>query len=296
MRFTPHQNIHTHCMCPLMQQAKTDLKTSKMVQLIFSKALSWGWISILLMIFTGCSTGYQIHRADGVETLYHIGGNGDKRIIYVVNDDGVLKVHDENDPLIQDFFSNKRLDDELALSMDKLKSEKTAHAKRIETQKLIRIGRIKAAKKRDETDPIHVAVHDTVLGPTILQWMGGIKKSQQRFKQFITEEMNTDGIIRIASHPVDVEIFFKSYLKETAALNIKTHKLVPVKAFHFEAYVQSNYLPGHRQTIKGLGHWQYRREVIKGTVHRVAKFIKEEIGVTIPKNRKPFLTTNYPSV
>lgn len=258
--------------------------------------LKWGWIFILVMIVTGCGTGYRIHRSDGVETLYHINGSGDKRIIYVVNDDGVLKVHDENDPLIQDFFFDKQLDNEMALFFDKLNAEKSAHEKKLETQKLIRIGRIKAAKKRGETDPIHVALHDTYLGPAISHRMGSIERTKQRFKQFIIEEMNTDRIICIARHAADVEIHFKGYIKETAALNIKTHKLVPVNAFHFEAHVQSNYLPDHRQTIKGLGHWQHHQEVIKGTVQRVNKFIKEEIGSTIPKNRKPFLLSNSPRV
>lgn len=263
----------------------------------WSKAnINWGWICTLLIIFTSCSTGYRIHRVDGVETLYHIDGSGDKRIIYVVNEDGVLKVHDEQDPLIQFFFSDQHLDDELAEFLDKLGAEKTAHAKRVETQKLIRIGRIKAAKKKGEKDPIHVAVHDTALGPVISQRMGDTKRVQQRFKQFIAEEMNTDQIIRIDSHSADVEIYFKCYLKETAALNIETHKLVPVKAFHFEAYVQSNYLPEHQQTIKGLGHWQYHQEVIKETVHRVTQYIKDKIGATIPKDRKLFLISNYPSI
>ena len=247
-------------------------------------------VVVIAMIITGCSTGYRIHRANGVETLYHLDDGGAKRIVYVVHDDGSLKIHDENDPLIQQFFEDLSKNEDMALyDADAIKTEKSTQEKGLETQKLIRIGRIKAAKKRGETDPIYVAVHDTQLGPVLSRSIGSVDKTRNRISQLVAEEMNTDRIIRIAGSSADVEIKFKSYFKETAALNIKTHKRVPVKAFHFEAHVQSNYLPEDSRTITGLGHWMEFRQVIKATVCRVNRYIKERIGSNIPKNREPFI-------
>ncbi len=252
------------------------------------------WLVGFTIMAYGCGTGYGIHRSNGMETLYHKGTDGEKRIIYVVHKNGDLKIHDKNDPLIQDFFSSRIIDDIAEGQNDSLlTADGSARQKKLLTQKLVRIGRIKAAKKRGKADPIHVWVHETELGPLLSRSIGSEEKTKFRIKKLVTEEINADPIIKIAATPADVEIKLKSYFKETQALNIKTHKRVSVKAFHFEAHVQSNYLSEDCKTITGLGHWMEYQKVIQETICRVNQYIKERIGSNIPKDRDFILGIDF---
>lgn len=257
---------------------------------IWSKQFMWVWVIACLFIFTGCSTGYGIHRSDGVETLYHKDNNGKKRTVYVLHKNGELKIHDKKDPLIQQFFpGGTNYNGTVGQDVEPLIDE-TSKNRSLAQKKLIRTGRIKAAKKRGRSDPIYVMVHDTQLGPLLSRSIGSAEETRNQIKQLVAEKMATDQIIRIADIPDwDVEVKLKSYFKVTQALNIKTQKRVSVKAFHFEAHVQSNYLPEDCQTITGLGHWMEYQKVIQETICRVNRFIKEKVGANIPKNRKPFL-------
>jgi hypothetical protein len=241
---------------------------------------------------TGCSAGYHIHRSDGIETLYHKDHNGNKRTIYVLHKNGRLKIHDKQDPLIQQFLASYSQNDVTGRQdVDQLMAETSEAKRRLLIQKLKRIGRIKAAKKRAESDPIYVLVHDTELGPVLSQRIGSVGKTKDRIRQLVAKEMEADQIITIGDIPTwDVEVKLKSYFKEAQALNIKTHKRVSVTAFHFEAHVRSNYLPEDCRTITGLGHWMEFRKVIQETICRVNRFIKERVGSNIPKNREPFHT------
>jgi hypothetical protein len=257
-----------------------------------TKQIIWGWFLACIFIVIGCSSGYHIHRSDGVETLYHKDHNGNKRSIYVIHKNGKLDIHDKQDPLVQQFFACcTEIDQTRRQDVDPIMAEKSESKRRSLTQKLKRIGRIKAAQKRDKSDPIYVLVHETELGPLLTKSIGNIEYTRNRIGKLVTEKMEADEIITLADIPTwDVEVQLKSYFKETQTMNIKTHKRGSVKAFHFEAHVKSNYLPQDCQTITGLGHWMEFRKVIHETIYRVNRYIKEKVGPNIPKNRTSFFT------
>jgi len=253
-----------------------------------SNHLLRGMVAVMALSFIACSSGYRIHKADGVETFYHVGKDG-KRIVYVIQRNGALEIHDENDPVIRQFFATTRLDWHATPRPQAITEEGW------DTAKLVRIGRITAAAKRRASDPILVAVHDAEVGAELARMAGTAEKAERRFQKYVTETMTGDGIIRVTSQPADVEVYLRGYFKATPALNVETHKLVTVPAFHFEAYVQSNYLPGDSHTIVELGHWMKNREVIERAMQRVNKVIKERIGPNIPKDRSKFLSLNLKS-
>ena len=252
--------------------------------------LTAGMAIILVSALIGCAEGYRLHRSDGAETLYHIDRNGTRQIVYVVDTDGTLQIHDQEDPIIKRFYADHQIDAPIRGGLNSASQENETGRKTM-AAKLIRIGRVKAAEKRDESDPIFVTLHDAEVGPVTPRFTRGVEQTRQRFRKLVTDVLSQDKIIRLTPEMGDVEVSFKSYFMETSSVNVKTHKLVTVDAFYFEAHVRSNYLPEDRYTIKELGHWMDSREVIRRTAQRVGKVIKERIGTNIPKERIKYLSS-----
>lgn len=252
---------------------------------ILAKAI----IAIVTLLAVGCSSGYRIYQTHGVETFCHIDQSGSKNIVFAVDADGILKIHDKDDPVIRRFLNDHKSNSQIQRYLDQIHTDKEVSLEPTMAAKLVRIGRIKAAKKRKDSDPIFVAVHDAEMGPRITRFTRGVKHTQQRFKRIVTAELSNDSILHLAPESADVEVFFKSYFSETPALNIETHKLVTVTAFHFEAHVRSNYLPEDSYAIKELGHWMESSEIIRRTAKRINKVVSETIGPNIPKDRNKFL-------
>lgn len=246
-----------------------------------------GAVILLLIAITGCATGYRLHRDDGMETLYHVDASGTRRIVYVVNKNGSLQIHTENDPLVKRAYADhQKLAGVMGDAALYTEDEEIQHRKMMAT-KLIRMGRLQVAQKRRSADPIFVTVRKAEADPTL-----DAEEAQQKYRKLVMDELRREKVFTITPKLGDVDIFFKSYVRKTAAVNVKTQKLVTVSAFYFEALVRSNYHPAESHTICELGHLMDRQEVIKRTAQRVTKVIKEQIGPDIPKDRGKFLLSN----
>lgn len=254
-----------------------------------TRYLTTGLTLLIALVLTGCAGGYRLHRSDGVETLYHIDRDGTKQIVYVVDEDRTLRIHDMEDPIIKRFFANHQIDTPLDRGLNFSPEDNAAAPPKWMAAKLIRIGRVKAAKKRDDSDPIFVMLHDAEVGPLMPRFTRGAEQTQLRFRKLLTNALSQDRVLSLTPEMGDVDVFFKSYFMETSAVNVKTHKVVTVNAFCFEAHIRSNYLPEDSYTIKELGHWMDSRDVIKRTADRIGRVIKERIGPNIPKDRLKFL-------
>lgn len=255
-------------------------------------------VTVLCLALAGCAApGYKLAEQHGVETLYHVDESGNQQIVYVVDKDGTLEIHDENDPIVKRIYADHRMEaGGVQKDFDPSTTENESNRLKLMAAKLIRAGRLKAAEKRLETDPIFVTVHEADMGPLMPQFTGDADQTKRRFKKAVLDELTLDPILNITPEGGDVEVFFKSYFKETAAVNVETHKLVTVTAFYFEALIRSNYLPGDDFTIRELGHWMDSREVIKRTAQRVNAVIKDKIGNSIPKDRARFLPSHSQGV
>jgi len=241
-------------------------------------------VAMLLLALNGCATGYQLHLKNGVETLYHIDASGTKQTIYVVNKDGSLQIHDENDPLVRRIYSDHRSGSVARQdTSSSLTDDDTRHQQML-AAKLIQTGRLHVAEKRDAKDPIFVTVRAADVATT-----KDAERALEQHRQVFTDELIRDHIFVISPDTGDVDIFFKSYTRETTAVNLQTKKLVTVTAFYFEALIRSNYLPEVSQTICELGHQMDRREVVRRTAERLNNVIKEKFGPHIPKDRTRFL-------
>ncbi len=239
---------------------------------------------LLLLVLTGCTTGYQLRVKNGVETLYHTDGSGTRQIVYVVQKDGSLQIHDENDPLVKRIYTDPGVGPVIQeYAGSSLAEDDTRHQQNL-AARLIQAGRLQVADKRHASDPIFVTVHAAKAGTT-----ANAEQAQERYRQIIRDELTRDDILALTTESGDVDIFLNSYVRETSAVDLRTKKLVTVKAFYFEALVRSNYLPGESHTICELGHLMDRRMVVKRTAKRVNKVIKEKIGLTIPKDRAKYL-------
>ncbi len=246
-----------------------------------------GVVMMLILMLAGCSAGYKLNHKDGVETLYHIDESGSKQIVYVVNKDGRLQIHNENDPLVKRIYADHRSGTGTQEHIDSsLVDDKTRHQQMLDAR-MIQMGRLQVAEKRHDTDPIFVTVKPAEKGATEID-----RQLRKRNKTAVIEELTRESVITFTPESGDVDVFFKSYVRETAAVSIQTKKLVTATAFYFEALVRSNYLPEEGYTICELGHVMDRQAVIKRTAQRVKKIIKEKIGPNIPKDRARFLPSS----
>lgn len=50
---------------------------------------------------------YTSTRIGGEETLYHVGGNGNKSKVYTTRKDGSVEIHDPNDPKAQELIAQR---------------------------------------------------------------------------------------------------------------------------------------------------------------------------------------------
>jgi len=259
---------------------------------MFSKCIQivrWALLVALVIGLTGCGAGYRLHRANGAETLYRFDKNGHADIVYVVNEDGSMTVHDENDPVAKRYMANQHSQKQVKAHLDMLQTQKTVGPKRSPAASQLRIRQVKKARKRDDFDPIFVAVHEPALGPKMAQNGNDAKMTRQRILKFIKKEMTADRTIRVTSHMPDVDLFSESYFKEAAAFNTQTRKMVKMAAFHFKVDIQSKYLPEDNYTIEESGHWFENEMVIQRAMARVSKIIRKRIGPTIPAERYKFL-------
>ena len=246
-----------------------------------------GVLLVLLLMLTGCATGYKLKNKDGVETLYHIGESGTKQIVYVVYTDGRLQIHNENDPLVKRIYANYSAGSGLQEYTGSSSADDDTRHQQILAARMIQMGRLQVAEKRHKTDPIFVTIRAAEAGA-----FEDDSQVRERNKAVVMEELARDNTITITPESGDIDIFFKSYVRETAAVNLQSKKLVTVSAYYFEALVRSNYLPQESYTICELGHLMDRQAVIQRTAQRVNKVIKEKIGPNIPKDRARFLPSS----
>jgi hypothetical protein len=245
-----------------------------------------GFLALVALVLAGCAAGgYSTTTKNGHEKVYRV-EEGGKVLVYEVDADGQLTVHDENDPRAQQ-----------ALEMqEKMAAAEAADAARIE--------RIAAAPKRAANDPIRVLLFDLELGPNLAeaQHTPGAANEQLR-KEFqgdaliqLTEATAVQGrelteVFRMlagespSQAPAsDVEVVSRAYLKEAVGINRSSGKLGSYAAVVFEATITSNYLPAEHH-VEHEGPVLRNTQVTHEFAEKVKAVIRDEIGPTIPADR-----------
>ena len=242
-------------------------------------------LGFLISIINCGGKAYYNEKLDGVETVYYNDKDGQKKIVYQVNKDGSLTVYDENDPMYKNYAAGQKWSKAANQYIVELARKKEERAKKAEQARIERIQRIRDAKKRRPWDPIYVAVHTPQIEADD-QKVG--QKTCSLVHKFVSEQISSDKILRIASENSDVDVFSKLYIKQGLGFDKKTRKPVPVPVFYFEYNVRSNYLPEDTFTYEEHGHWMENQQIVQRATEHINKIIKNRIGPNIPAERHKF--------
>jgi len=245
-------------------------------------------IALSLLFVFGCGAGYRTSVRNGHESVYYVDENGDKRLVYEVDKDGTVTIHDETDPKAQAIMAQQ---------------ERVEQAKVLEEE---RIERIKQAPKRETDDPIFVALYDVQLDEKLKQ----AQHSDGAVNEQIRGEFDKDPVIRLIGMDsmkqsdwdklgkalggrsvnegpaADVDVVSRAYLKEVYGFDKKTGKPASMMAVVFEATIRCNYLPAE-YTVTEEGNVLLNAQVSVSSrfAEKVKFVIKNQIGPTIPVDR-----------
>jgi len=244
-------------------------------------------IAVSIFLVVGCGAGYRTTVKNGHESVYYVDDEGNKRLVYEVAKDGTVTIHDETDPKAQAIMAQQ---------------ERAEQAKVLEAE---RIERIAQAPKRRNDDPIFVALYDVELDDQLKS----AQHSEGAVDQQIRGQFEKDAIIRLVGMdamkqsdwaklgkalggksvneaPVaDVEVISRGYLKEVYGFNKKTGKPGSMMAVVFEATIKCNFIPSE-YTVTEEGNVFLNAQVSDRFVEKIKAVIKNEIGPTIPADRK----------
>ena len=253
----------------------------------YPKSIFGSVLLIFLISVIGCGGRvYHNQKLNGVETVYYNDENGQKKIVYQVNQDGSVTAYDENDPMFKNYMRAQQWNKVAKQYKEELDRKKEERAQRAEQARIERIQRIRDAKKRRPADPIYVTVHMPQIESKDPQ---SAQKTASRVHQFVTDQIRSDRVLLITSRKSDVEVFSKIYFKQGLGFDKKTRRPVPVALFYFETNVQSNYLPEDTYTFEEHGHWMENQQIVQRATERINKIIKNMIGPSIPAERYKFL-------
>ncbi len=243
-----------------------------------------------LLWVVACAAGYRTSTTNGHEKVYRVDDDGNKTLVYEIEKDGTLTVHDESDPRSQELLAAK---------------EREEHLSTLEEE---RIARITEAPKRAADDPIRVIIH----GMDVEEKLSQAQHTEGAIEEQFRKEFEADGIIRVvapvaskgseltelfaalrgetpsqaasADPAADIEVFTRAFIEERSGYNKKTKKLGTMAALVYEATIKSNYLPTVL-TVTEEGNIFRNAEVTKSFAEKIKTVIKEQIGPTIPADR-----------
>ena len=243
-------------------------------------------VAFSLVVALGCGAGYRTTVKNGHESVYYVDENGEKRLVYEIAKDGEVTIHDESDPKSQALMARQ----------ERLEQAKVDEAERVE--------RIRQAPKRNQSDPIFVALHEVQLD----EQLKGAQHTDGAVNKQFRGHFDKDSVIRLIgmdsmkqsdwdklgkalagkspneSPAADIDVISRGYLKEVYGINKKTGKAGSMIAVVFEATIKCNYIPAEF-TVTEEGNLLLNQQVSKRFADKVKAIIKKEIGPTIPADR-----------
>ncbi len=245
-------------------------------------------IVVVAVFLIGCATpgSYQTTNTNGHEKVYKYDEAGIKNLVYEVEKDGSLTVHDETDPRAQQLLKRQ------------------AQAEQAELAEVERIEIIRDAPKRQSGDPISVVLHKIQLNPD----MAKAQHTEGAVMEQYMEDFENDKVIRVVNPgdssvreisqalralsgksankaPVaDIEVVSSANMEKKIGLNRKTGKVGEYAALVLTATITSNYIPV-RITVTEEGNIFRNTEVMDNFTDQIKSAIKDKIGPTIPADR-----------
>ena len=246
-------------------------------------------VVILILAFgvSGCvGTHYNTKTVNGHKTVTRVDEDGSKKVVYEVNKDGSAVIHDETDPMAQQYLAEKQRAEQARLQEDS------------------RQERIRNAKKRTASDPIYVALLPTELGANL----ASAQHSEGAVYEQIRKEFKDDPVIRLVSKEdlrrrewtqigkaltgsssstgpaADITVRSNGDLKEVVGNSRKTGKPAKGVQIVLEAKISSNFLPAE-YSVKETGNVFNNVEMTRKFAAQIKEIIKNRIGPEIPADR-----------
>jgi len=246
-----------------------------------------GVLIMAVMLMFGCvGTHYNTKTVNGHKTVTKVDEEGNKTLVYEVNKDGSAVIHDETDPMAQQYLTEKRRAEQARLDEDS------------------RQERIRNAKKRNTADPIYVALLPTELGANL----ASAQHSEGAVYEQIRKEFKDDPVIRLVSNEdlrkrewtqigkaltggsssmvpaADITVRSNGDLKEVVGISRKTGKPAKGVQIVLEANISSNFLPAE-YSVKETGNVFNNVEMTRKFAAQIKEIIKNRIGPEIPADR-----------
>lgn len=231
-------------------------------------------IAMLCLSLAACAGGYYTTKVNGGKQVYRVGEQGEKTLVYEVDQSGQTTIHNPEDPMAKRYLAAQERAEEL-------------RTKQMEQLKILN-----AAPKRHAQDPIFVNLVPLVMDDK----MQKVERSKGAVAEQIRKELLFDPIIKLvddrqqaqgplklrAVPPVaDVDVSSKVSMKEVYGLNRKTGKPGKMLAVVFEATITSQ-VPPASYTVSESGNILQNEVVSKRFVRQVKQVILEKIGPNIP--------------
>jgi len=242
---------------------------------------------IFVLAASGCvGTHYNTKTVNGHKTVTKVDEEGNKTVIYEVNKDGSTVIHDESDPMAQQYLAEKRRAEQARVEED------------------ARQERIRIARKRNAADPIYVALLPTELGTNL----ASAQHTDGAVYEQIRKEFQDDPVIRLVSKEdlrrrewtqigkaltggsssmgpaADVTVKSNGDLKEVVGISRSTGKPAKGVQIVLEAKISSNFLPAE-YSVRESGNVFNNVEMTKRFAAQIKQIIKTRIGPDIPADR-----------
>ncbi|HMB68335.1 MAG TPA: hypothetical protein VKU85_03455, partial [bacterium] len=200
---------------------------------------------VVTVLVAGCAAGYRTTTTNGHEKVYHVDKEGQKNLVYEVEPDGTLVVHDETDPRARQMLAAQ---------------ERQTQLQALEEE---RIAVLRDAPKRAPDDPIRVIVHPMEVEEKLAQ----AQHSEGAIDEQYREEFRGDALIRMvepaavqgneltqafrmlsgqepteavsAGPAADVEVATRAYVKEKVGYNKTNKEFGTYAALIYEATITS---------------------------------------------------------
>ncbi len=222
-------------------------------------------------MIVGCSGGYYTDRSNGETKVYHLGLLGTKTLVYEVDQQGHMIIHEGDDPMA--------------------KQQVTERETREQNEKTVEL--LSRVTKRQLNDPIYVSLVPPVLDEKMQQ----AEKAKGVMAERIRNELAAEPSIKLIepdqtrsgllkphmTSTADVEVSPKVSLKEAYGIDQKTGKPSKVLAVVFEATITSH-IPPATYTVSELGYAVRNQEVSKRFANHVKQVILEKIAPALPSH------------
>lgn len=240
----------------------------------------------LLLMGCGIAGSYQTVTTNGHEKVYKYDDAGNKNLVYEIEKDGTLTVHDETDSRAE----------QLLAAQARVEQAEEMEARRVDT--------IRQAPKRQPGDPIRVVLHEMQLSPDMAKAQHSSGAAMAQFR----ENFENDSIIQLVNPSgssarewtqamralsgkstkeapaSDIEVVSSARVEKKAGLNRETGKIGEYAALVLEATITCNYIPA-QIVVTEEGNIFRNAEVMKSFADQIKSAIKNQIGPTIPADR-----------